>query len=99
LKIKILSQRRNDLLKRRELTFEVVHEKGGSPSRLEVREHLGAISNANIESVYVKRMETKTGSMITVGEANVYDSVEQARYAEPDYIISRNVPKEKSEEG
>ncbi len=97
--IKILSQKRNHLLKRREITFESVHEKGGTPSRFEVREQLAAILNANIDCVYIKKIETKTGSTVTVGEANVYDSVEQAKYAEPDYIISRNEPKEKTEEG
>lgn len=99
MKIKVLSRRRNDLLKRRELTFEVFHEKGGTPSRLEVREKLAGTLSANADTVYIKKMETKTGSTITLGEANVYDSLEQAEYAEPDHIISRNMPKEEREEG
>ncbi|MFQ6095303.1 MAG: 30S ribosomal protein S24e [Candidatus Bathyarchaeia archaeon] len=97
MKIEISSQKRNDLLKRREITFTVVHEKTGTPSRLEIRERIAAMMNADIGSVYIIKMETKTGSTVTVGEANVYDSAEQAKYTEPDHIVSRNVPKEKEE--
>jgi len=99
MKIKILSQRRNNLLRRREVTFEIVHEKGGTPTRLETRQQLSTALDADIGCVYIKKIETKTGSVITVGEANVYDSVEQAEKTEPDYIVSRNVPKEKAEGG
>lgn len=99
MKIKISSRRRNELLNRREITFEILHEKGGTPSRLEVREQIVALLGTRIDCVYVKKMETRTGSLVTVGEANVYDSDEQAKYTEPDYIVSRNMPKEKSQEG
>jgi len=95
---KISSRTRNDLLKRRELTFEIVHEKGGTVPRAEVREQLAAVLKANIDCVYIKRMETKTGSRVTVGEANVYDSIEEAKYTEPDHIVSRNMPRQESQE-
>lgn len=97
MKIKISSRKRNDLLKRREITFTVDHEKTGTPSRIEVREQIAAAMNANIDSVYIRKMETKTGSTVAVGEANIYDSAEQAKYAEPDHIVLRNIPKEKAE--
>jgi ribosomal protein S24E len=42
-------------------------------------------------------METKTGTMIAVGEANAYDSIEQAKFVEPKHIIARNTPPEKKE--
>lgn len=99
MKTKISSRRRNELLNRREIAFEILHERGGTPSRLEVREQLASMLGANIDCVFIKKMETKTGSGATIGEANIYDSVEQAKYTEPDYIISRNIPKEKSQEG
>lgn len=97
MKIKISSQKRNDLLKRREITFTVDHEKTGTPSRGEVRERIAARMNANIDCAYIRKMETKTGSTIMAGEANVYDSPEQAKYTEPDHILLRNTPKEKAE--
>lgn len=97
MKIKISSRKRNDLLKRREITFTVDHEKTGTPSRSEVRERIAAMTNASIDCVYIRKMETKTGFTVAVGEANIYDSAEQARYTEPGHIVLRNMPKEKAE--
>jgi ribosomal protein S24E len=48
--------------------------------------------------VYVRKVETKTGTMIAVGEANAYDSIEQAKLLEPKHIVARNAPPEKAEE-
>jgi ribosomal protein S24E len=44
--------------------------------------------------VFVKKFETKTGTRIAFGTANVYDSVEQAKFIEPEYIKKRNSPPE-----
>jgi len=96
MKINITSQKYNPLLKRKEATFKVEHEETrGTPTRFEVRKGLAALLNANLELVYVKRVETKTGAMIATGEANVYDSIEQAKLIEPEYIIARNTPSKK----
>ena len=35
--------------------------------------------------------------MIAVGEANAYDSIEQAKLLEPKHIVARNAPPEKAE--
>lgn len=47
---------------------------------------------SDLELVYVKRLETRTGTMVAVGDANAYDSVEDAKLVEPEYVIARNVP-------
>ena len=99
MKIKITSKEYNPLLKRREVAFEVDHkETGGTPPRFEVRKKLAAMLKTDLELVYVKKMVTKTGSMVAVGEANAYDSVENAKLVEPEYIVARNLPPEKPEE-
>jgi len=96
--VKITSEEYNPLLKRKEVAFEVEHrETGGTPSRFEVRKRLAALLKIDPELVYVKKMETKTGTMIAVGEANAYDSIEQAKLIEPEHIIARNTPQEKQE--
>jgi ribosomal protein S24E len=46
------------------------------------------------EVVFVKRMRTMTGTNTTVGVANAYETVEQAKFIEPEYIIKRNSPPE-----
>jgi len=98
MKFKITSEEYNPLLKRKEVAFEVEHtETGGTPSRFEVRKRLAALLKIDPGLVYVKKMETKTGKMIAVGEANAYDSIEQAKLVEPEHIIARNTPPEKQE--
>lgn len=99
MKVEILSQKRNPLLQRMEITFQIKHGgKGGIPLRLQAREGLAAALKTKVERVYIKRLETKTGASSSTGEANVYDSMEQARLVEPPYIIARNMPEEKSGE-
>jgi small subunit ribosomal protein S24e len=100
MKIDIVDQRRNELLKRKELAFSMDHAGSGTPSRVEVRQKIADMVNADVERVYVGKIETKTGRRKAVGAANVYDSVEQATRVEPEYIRLRNAPeKEKKEKG
>ena len=99
MKVKIIDQKYNLLLKRKEVSFEVEHEKvKGTPPRSEIRAKVAEMLKMKLEQVYVKRVETKTGTMIALGEANAYDSVEQAQLIEPRYVIERNIPKEKAKE-
>lgn len=99
MKINIINQRRNELLKRLEVKFRIDHEKSGTPTRIQIRQSLAGMLDVDEERVYVKKVETKTGTTITFGEANIYDSVSQAEYVEPEHIILRNRPKTKGEEG
>lgn len=99
MKVNIISKKQNPLLKRKEVTFSVDHaQNGGTPSRVEVSKQLASLLQTKHELVYVKNMETKTGKMVAVGEANVYDSIEQGKLMEPKYVIARNALPEKSEE-
>jgi len=99
MKLKIVSKEQNPLMKRREVTFSIEHaQTGGTPSRVEVRKQLASLLKADLNLVYVKQLETKTGSMLAIGEANAYESVEQAKLVEPEHIIARNAIPEKAEE-
>lgn len=99
MEIKITSQQHNPLLKRKEIIFEVNHEETkGTPSRFEIRKKLAETLKANIELLYVRKVETKTGTMLAAGEANLYDSPEQVKLVEPEHIITRNMPPEKPTE-
>jgi len=98
MEVTITKQQYNPLLKRREITFKVDHKQTrGTPTRLEVRNALAETLKTKPEVVCVKRIKTKAGTMTATGEANAYDSVEQAHLVEPKYIIERNMPKEKKE--
>jgi len=99
MEIKITQQQYNPLLKRREIVFQVDHtQTKGTPTRLEIRKTLAELLKTNPEAVYVRRILTKTGTMLADGEANAYDSVEQAKLVEPKYVMTRNLPKEKKEQ-
>jgi small subunit ribosomal protein S24e len=99
MEIKIISEKEKPLLKRREVCFQVNHDQTGStPPRLEIRKAVASALKAKVDMVFVKKLETKTGTHIAVGLANVYDSIDQARLVEPEYIIKRNTPPEKPAE-
>ncbi|MBS7653847.1 MAG: 30S ribosomal protein S24e [Candidatus Bathyarchaeia archaeon] len=93
MKVKIVSNKRNELLKRNEIIFSVSHENSPTPSRLEMRRELARILKTDAENVYVRRMESTTGLSAAIGEAHVYDSPSQANHVEPKYIMRRNSPK------
>ncbi|MCL2358575.1 30S ribosomal protein S24e [Candidatus Bathycorpusculum sp.] len=99
MQIKIDTTKDNPLLKRREVGFTIVSgPKEKTPPRLEVKKAVAAELALGADVVYIKHMRTKTGTSITQGVANVYQSVAQAKLVEPEYIQKRNNPKEKSTE-
>jgi ribosomal protein S24E len=48
--------------------------------------------------VFIKKFETKTGTHTAAGTANLYESADQAKLIEPEYIVKRNIPPEKPKE-
>lgn len=91
MEVKIVSVKENPLLKRKEVAFRVEHgSQGKTPLRLEVRKALAAELKVSEGLVFVVKMQTMTGTSIAVGVANAYETMEQARLVEPEYIIKRN---------
>ncbi|MEM2937453.1 MAG: 30S ribosomal protein S24e [Candidatus Bathyarchaeia archaeon] len=98
MEVKILSETENPLLNRKEIAFKVEHDQTGStPPRTEVKEAIAKALKTDSNLVFIKKIETKTGTRKAVGIANVYDSVEHAKLIEPEYVIKRNMPTEKPE--
>ncbi|MEM1563643.1 MAG: 30S ribosomal protein S24e [Candidatus Bathyarchaeia archaeon] len=99
MEVKILSENVNPLLKRREVVFQVDHDQTGStPPRLEVKNVIAKLLKIDANLVFIKKLETKTGTRKAIGLANVYDSIEHAKLIEPEYVIKRNMPPEKPKE-
>jgi ribosomal protein S24E len=99
MQIKIDSSKDNPLLKRKEVGFTIVQgPKEKTPARLEVKKAVATEMKLGDDVVYIKRMHTKTGTSITQGVANVYQSVAQAKLVEPEYIQKRNSPPKPKEE-
>jgi small subunit ribosomal protein S24e len=99
MEVKIISKKENPLLKRKEVKFQVEHgPKGKTPARLDVKRSLAVALQVNDKLVFIKRMKTLTGTSIAVGVANAYETAEQAKIIEPEYIIKRNSPPEQPKE-
>jgi small subunit ribosomal protein S24e len=99
MEIKIVSTKENPLLKRKEVGFTITQgPKEKTPQRLEAKKAVAIEMKVADNVVFIKRMHTLTGTSITNGVANVYQSVEQAKLVEPEYIRKRNSPPEKPKE-
>lgn len=99
MQIKIEITKDNPLLKRKEVEFTIIQgPKEKTPTRLEVRKALAIELRIGQDVVFIKKMRTKTGTSITQGVANVYQTVAQATIVEPKYIRKRNNPPEKPKE-
>lgn len=82
----------NPVLRRREVTFFTDHGVAATPKLYDVRKQLAARYNSNEELVFVRKLVTLTGTTRAVGEAEVYDSVEDAQSLVPKHIVARNLP-------
>ena len=99
MEVKIVSTKENPLLKRKEVEFRIEQElRGKTPARLEVKKAIATKLKTGEEMVFVKKMRTLTGTNIAVGVANAYETVEQAKFIEPEYIRKRNSPPEEPKE-
>ncbi|HTY74849.1 MAG TPA: 30S ribosomal protein S24e [Candidatus Nanoarchaeia archaeon] len=98
MELKIISKKENPVLKRTEVQFTVEHTQAKTPGRLDIKRSVASQLQVNDKLVFIKKMSTKTGTSMTVGEANAYQSEAQAKIIEPSYIIKRNSPPEKAKE-
>jgi len=98
MELKIISKKENPVLKRTEVQFTVEHTQARTPGRLDIKRSVASQLQVNDKLVFIKKMSTKTGTSMTVGEANAYQSEAQAKIIEPGYIIKRNSPPEKAKE-
>jgi len=92
LKIKVVGNKRNELLERNEVIFMITHEGSPTPPRVDVRKEIARIFQVDIDKVYIRKIETMTGTTTAVGEAHIYDKPEQAEIIEPEHIIARSSP-------
>jgi small subunit ribosomal protein S24e len=98
MEVKIDSKKENPLFKRKEVQFTVLHTQGKTPARLDIKRSLASELQVSDKLVFIKRINTMTGTSIAVGEANAYETEAQAKLIEPAYIMKRNSPPEKPKE-
>jgi small subunit ribosomal protein S24e len=87
--VEIIDEDENPMLHRTDVRFQLTHEEA-TPSRLSVRDSLAAKLNKDASEVVVHSLDTKYGMRKSVGYAKVYDSAEQAKEVEQEYMLERN---------
>lgn len=90
--VKVILEKENKLLKRREVRFQISHSAASTPSRQEIRKAVADALRVSVDLVIVKRLVTRSGMHIANGVANLYDSTENVKLVEPEYIVKRNFP-------
>ena len=97
LKTELKAIRKNPLIGRREITFEI--KEPSTPSRAAVRRDIAVLTKTDLDKVWVRSITTKTGTQRTVGTVHVYDDPKKALQVEPTYIIERNkIPEQSTEQ-
>ncbi|MFQ3320108.1 MAG: small subunit ribosomal protein S24e [Natronomonas sp.] len=87
--VEIIEEDENPMLHRTDVRFQLTHEEA-TPSRLSVRDSLAAKLNKDSSEVVVHKLDTKFGMRKSVGYAKVYDSAEDAKEIEQEYVLERN---------
>lgn len=94
MEVKVVEERYNPLLCRREVRFLVEHRGRSTPVKFEVRKYLAAMFNTDLSLVYIIRFVTKTSTNISEGLCHVYDSREYVERLVPDFIRRKNESKQ-----
>ena len=87
--IQVITEKNNPVLKRREISFKVIHDEA-TPSRKSIVERLAATQNTKVGLVYVDGLKTEFGKRETIGYAKIYETEERAKQIERAHIIERN---------
>ena len=96
MEIRILEERANPLLHRREFRFEVAHAAAATPKRDEVRAELAKLVRAPKDRVIVERMHARFGTAVSRGDANVYETADALTKITREHILVRHGLKEKA---
>jgi small subunit ribosomal protein S24e len=92
----IISDKRNELLSRREVQFNLKYE-GATPSRMQIIGKLCALLNVKVHQVTLDSLHSSFGKTEIRGSARIYDSEEGKTKTERAYLAARGMPKPKEE--
>lgn len=98
MKLEIVEKKENPPLRRTEVKFRVSHPGASTPKRTDVRNQLASALQSKPELVVIEKMASLHGKSETSGIARVYQTEEEMRALEPQYLFRRGVAKEKPEE-
>jgi small subunit ribosomal protein S24e len=96
MEITITEDKRNELLKRREIFFRVTYE-GPTPSRQQVLDKLTALLNLTANLTVIDSLTTRFGKTEVTGKARVYDTEDMKVQIERSYLLQRGKKAEATE--
>ncbi len=92
----ITSDKRNELLSRREVRFTLRYD-GATPSRMQIIGKICALLNVKDQQVVLDSLKSRFGRMELTGEARIYDSEEVKKKTERAHLMARGMPEPKQE--
>jgi small subunit ribosomal protein S24e len=92
----ITSDKRNELLSRREVRFMLRYE-GATPSRMQIIGKVCALLNVKEPQVALDSLKSNFGKMELSGEVRIYDSEDGRIRTERAHLMTRGMPKPKEE--
>jgi small subunit ribosomal protein S24e len=103
MELKIISEEENKLFNRKEVRFEVSHDKEATPKLADVRRAIATKTGGNVSHVIIDGFKTLFGIGRTIGDARIYDKMDELKDYEPTYLLKRNKiiqeePKKEKEE-
>ena len=88
MELRIIDDRENPLLERREVWFEVEHRGKPTPPKLEVAKLLAAKLNAKLDLMVIRHYTTKFGTNVSRGLCLIYANPEAMIRAEPVKLLN-----------
>ena len=92
----IISDKRNELLSRREVQFNLKYD-GATPSRMQIIGKLCALLDVKEHQITVDTLHSSFGKTEITGSARIYDNEEGRKRTERPHFAARGMPKPKEE--
>ena len=92
----ITSDKRNELLSRREVQFTLKYD-GATPSRMQIIGKLCALLNVKEPQVTLDTLKGSFGKTEIIGAARIYENEEARNKTERPHLAARGMPKPKEE--
>lgn len=97
MKVKVLNEIYNPLLKRKELQLEIAHDSSGTPNRVIAKQDIATQLGENAQKIHIISMKTLTGTNKAICKAELYDDPDRSKKIVPPYIQQRELPKAESQ--
>ncbi len=91
MELQIIKDKKNPLLKRREVSLKIINK--GTPSRIEVKNKLAAIANSKPELIVIEQLNTAFGKQEIMGTASIYENEERLKQIAQKHLVARGAPK------